>query len=197
MALIMKAGEYLTGATQKELQRETAACVSEALKPDAGELANREFRGVKIECQAFSRDGGGESVTVYRRFGADPLRGEPSVADMNAVDRASSVIKDADEKSATDARKFAEWWQDPTIPKEVKTFAMMAARVVTLAERCPTANPHEDKIAKWAADVGVTTEDIQPDGRYGSLMAMMMSSMRAGVAKESVKEACEDAEGYD
>lgn len=60
-AFIAKAGEYLTGATNAELRTELAACVTEALKPDSGEMADREFRGVKIECQAFTRDGGGGS----------------------------------------------------------------------------------------------------------------------------------------
>jgi hypothetical protein len=69
-ALIVSAGEFLAGATLEEMKQELAKCVTQALSPDAGELADREFRGVRIECQAFTRDGGGGSVTVYRRFGA-------------------------------------------------------------------------------------------------------------------------------
>jgi hypothetical protein len=41
--LIMSAGEFLTGATSKEIKRELAKCVNEALKPDAGEISAREF----------------------------------------------------------------------------------------------------------------------------------------------------------
>jgi hypothetical protein len=78
--LIASAGEYLTGATQDELKQELAKCVTEALKPNSGELAQRESRGVKIECQAFARDGGGGSATIYRRFGDSPIRPAASTA---------------------------------------------------------------------------------------------------------------------
>lgn len=67
-----KAGEYLTGAKSQELGQELAKCVDQALKPASHEISNREFRGAKIDCQAFARDGGGGSATLYRRFGALP-----------------------------------------------------------------------------------------------------------------------------
>ena len=51
--LIMSAGAFLTGAPAEEMKQELAKCVSEALKPDAGEISSREFGGAKIECQAF------------------------------------------------------------------------------------------------------------------------------------------------
>jgi hypothetical protein len=74
-ALISSGGEFVIGATREEIVGEMSACITAALKPDASELADREIRGVKIECQAFLRDGGGGSVTIYRRFGPDPARG--------------------------------------------------------------------------------------------------------------------------
>ncbi|HEX4409953.1 MAG TPA: hypothetical protein VH206_14370 [Xanthobacteraceae bacterium] len=197
VAFIMKAGEYLTGAMQSELRRETTACVSDALKPDSGELADRQFRGVKIECQAFTRDGGGGDVTIYRRFGSAPERPEPSAAALESVSRNSNAIKLADSKNASDALQFARWYRDPSIPQKIKVFAMMTARIITLGERCPSAKPRGDKIAQWAADAGITNQDIQLGGRYAPLIAMMMTSMRAGAAKESVEKACEAAKQYD
>lgn len=194
--LIAKGGAYLTGATREELAAETAACVDEAKEPDAAELANREIRGVRIECQAFDRDGGGGSVTVYRRFGASPVH-EVSAADAAALAGPSAAIGAGDARKADEARRFAAWFQDPTIPAIVKSFAMLAARVRSLDERCPSAKPHDVKIASWALQAGVTPADIAPGGRYALLMASMMTDMREGVATESVKGACEDARRYD
>jgi hypothetical protein len=196
-ALIANAGEYLTRATRTEISQETAACVSAALKPDSGELSDREFRGVKIECQAFARDGGGGSVTIYRRFGASPVRGDTPPDRIAATNKASGAIRVTEAKSAADAMAFAQWWQDPTIPKEVKTFAMMASRAMSLAERCPTAKLPRERIAVWAASAGVDPSDIAPGGRYSSLMISMLATMRAGVQSESVKEACQALKQYE
>jgi hypothetical protein len=196
-ALIANAGEYLTRATRTEISQETAACVSAALKPDSGELSDREFRGVKIECQAFARDGGGGSVTIYRRFGASPVRGDTPPDRIAATNKASGAIRVTEAKSAADAMAFAQWWQDPTIPKEVKTFAMMASRAMSLAERCPTAKLPRERIAVSAASAGVDPSDIAPGGRYSSLMTSMLATMRAGVQSESVKEACQALKQYE
>jgi hypothetical protein len=197
MAVISKGGEFLTGATRTELTKETLECVASALKPDAGELAERQVRGVKIECQAFQRDGGGGYVTIYRRFGSDPARPETSVKATIAADQAAGKIKVEDDSKAAEALEFADWYQDPTIPKNVKAFAMMAARVTSLRERCPSSKPHNIKIAKWASDAGLKSSDIEPGGRYAPLMAMMLKEMRAGTAKESVEEACDEIKKYD
>jgi hypothetical protein len=196
-ALIAKGGEFVTGATREEIAAETSACVSDALKPNAAELASREVRGVKIECQAFARDGGGGSVTIYRRFGPDAAQPEISDNAATAADQVSRDIKSEDDRNAAEALRFTEWYQDPTIPQNVKVFAMMAARMLSLQQRCPSSKPHEDKIAKWAADVGVKSSDIAPGGRYASLMTMMLAKMKAGAAKESIPEACEAIEKYD
>ena len=77
------------------------------------------MRGVKIECQAFKRDGGGGYVTIYRRFGSDPVRPEISAKATIAADQASGEIKIEDDRKAAEALQFAEWYQDPTIPKNV------------------------------------------------------------------------------
>jgi hypothetical protein len=197
MALIAKGGEFVTGATRTELIKETSACVADALKPDAGEIADRQVRGVKIECQAFTRDGGGGGVTIYRRFGPDPVRPEISTKATIAADQASDEIKAEEARKAAEALQFAEWYQDPTIPKKVKGFTMMAARVIALQERCPSSKLHDDKIAQWASDAGVKSSDIEPGGRYASLMTMMLAEMQAGTAKESIAEACEAIKKYD
>jgi hypothetical protein len=173
MALIAKGGEFVTGATRAEIMTETSACVADALKSNAAEIANREVRGVKIECQAFTRDGGGGGVTIYRHFGSDPVRPEISAKATIAADHASGEIKIEDDRKAAEALRFAEWYQDPTIPKNVKAFAIMAARVISLQMRCPSSKSHDDKIVQWALDVGAKPSDIEPGGRYASLMTMI------------------------
>ena len=55
----VRAGEALTGALAPEIKAALNECVLDALKPASGELSDREVGGVKIECQAFLRDGGG------------------------------------------------------------------------------------------------------------------------------------------
>lgn len=196
-ALIAKGGEFVTGAARAEIMAETSACVTDALKSGATELADREVRGVKIECQAFARDGGGGSVTIYRRFGADPAQTEISDRTTNAADQASRDIKVEDDRKAAEALRFAEWYQDPTIPQTVKAFAMIAARVISLQQRCPSSKSHNDKIARWASDAGVKSSDIEPGGRYASLMTKMLAEMKSGTAKESIAEACEAIKKYD
>jgi hypothetical protein len=196
-ALIAKGGEFVTGATRAEIMTETSACVTDALKSSATELADREVRGVKIECQAFARDGGGGSATIYRRFGPDPAQPEISDKTITAADQVSRDIKSEDDRKAAEALRFAKWYQDPTIPQNVKAFAMLAARVVSLQQRCPSSKSHEDKIAKWATDAGLKSSDIEPGGRYASLMTMMLATMKAGAVKESIAEACEAIKKYD
>jgi hypothetical protein len=197
MALIAKGGEFVTGATRAEIITEMSGCVADALKSSAAENAVREVRGVKIECQAFTRDGGGGGVTIYRRFGPDPIRPEISDTATIAAGQASREIKIEDDRKAAEALRFGEWYQDPTIPKNVKAFAMMAARVISLQKRCPLSKSHDDKIARWASDAGVKSSDIEPGGRYVSLMMMMLAEMQSGTAKESIAEACEAIKKYD
>jgi hypothetical protein len=156
LALIVKAGEFLTGATTDELKTNTVGCLSEALKPDSGEMADRQFRGVKLECQDFIRDGGGGSITVYRRFGAYPQRDAPAPANLAALDEASSRMKAKEDLDRANTLKFAQWFLDPAMPEKVKVFAVMAARVTTLEKRCPTAKNHDAKINEWAQWAGIS-----------------------------------------
>jgi hypothetical protein len=197
LALIGKGGEFVTGATAVEIMRETSACLTEALKSDGAEIVDREVRGVKIECHAFTREGGGGSVTIYRRFGLDPVRPELSEVAATAVDRASRDMKGEDGKKAGDPPQVADQNQDPTIPKNVKSFAMMAARVTVLQDKCPSSKSHDDKIARWASDAGVNSSDIHSGGRYASLMTSMLAQMKAEAAKQSSAEACEALKKYD
>ena len=196
-AFIAKAGEYLTGATNAELRTELAACVTEALKPDSGEMADREFRGVKIECQAFTRDGGGGSATVYRRFGAYPVHLDATAEQRAAMLLASERAKAEETTRRNAALAFAKWWLDPSIPQNVKTFALLSARIAALSERCPTWTPNLSRIAEAAAYAGIQSADIQPDGKYFALVVMLTASMRSETEKQSVKSACEDAKHYD
>lgn len=197
LELIAKAGAFLTGATAIEVSQATAACVTNALKPKSQELAAVEFRGARVECQAFSRDGGGGNVTIYRRFGAEPLR-DPLQSDVQ-----QKLMREAEAlrlKEAAEAEKsvaFAKWWLDETIPTKVKTFTGMAARMIALAERCPSWKLRPEKIEQMASWAGVETSDIKPGGRYFGLLAEMLVVMRSGTKKESVKEACETARKYD
>jgi len=197
VALIGKGGEFVTGAARAELVTETSVCVADALKPNAGEMSDREIRGVKIECQAFARDCGGGSVTIYRRFGSNPVQPEVSDKARIVADQVSRGIKAEDDKKAVEAYRFAQWYQDPSIPQKVKVFAMMAARVISLQQRCPSSKSHDEKIAQWADDAGVKSSDIKTGGRYASLMTMMLATMKDGTTKESVAEACEEIKKYD
>ena len=112
MAVISKGSEFLTGATRTELTKETLECVASALKPDASELAERQVRGVKIECQAFKRDGGGGYVTIYRRFGPVPVLPEISAKATIAADQPSGEIKAEEARKAAEVAGAAEWPPD-------------------------------------------------------------------------------------
>ncbi|WP_419828337.1 hypothetical protein [Methylobacterium sp.] len=197
LAFIGKASEFLIGAPVAEMIKETQACASAALKPDASETAEREFRGAKVECHVFARDGGGGSVTVYRRFGAYPERSDPRPEAASAADAASRLVAAKEVESRADAVAFAEWWRDPAVPKDVKMFSMMSSRIIALEERCPSSKKHTIKLAAWALSAGVKPEDIGPSGRYNRLMAGTLSAMREDTQKESVQAACEALRKYD
>lgn len=191
--LIISAGEFLTGATSEEIKQELAKCVNEALKPDAGEISAREFRGVKIECQAFERDGGGGSATIYRRFGAYPVHDMPGAKVLSDMKRASAALATIEDANAAEAVKFAKWWLDPTIPAKVKTFMMMAARIQALADRCPTWKPNYSVITDAATFADISVQDIKPGGKYFDTFVSMMVEMRKGTESESRDEACQTA----
>lgn len=75
---VAKAAEFFVGTTRAEVIEEIEKCITDALKPAAEELAERNFRGARIDCRAFHRDGGAGSVEVYRRYGPSPIRPEPT-----------------------------------------------------------------------------------------------------------------------
>ena len=69
--------------------------------------------------------------------------------------------------------------------------------MIALGERCPPAKDHSAKIAEWASQQSLSSEDIQPGGRYSALVGQMLSEMRSETGKESVEEACAGAARYD
>jgi hypothetical protein len=128
--LITSAGAFLTGAPSGDIKRELVKCINEALEPDSGEFSSREFDGgVRVECQAFERDGGGGSATILRRFGSYPVHEMPSGKVLEEMKRASAALATAEEAEAAKSLEFAKWWLDPAIPTKVKTFFAITARV--------------------------------------------------------------------
>jgi hypothetical protein len=62
--LIAKAGKAVTGADLKKLESASRQCYRSALK-DKTELADMEIPNAKIECQAFTPDGGGMNISIW------------------------------------------------------------------------------------------------------------------------------------
>jgi hypothetical protein len=62
--LLVKAGKAVTGVDLKELESASRQCHRSALK-DKAELADIEIPNAKIECQAFTRDGGGVNISIW------------------------------------------------------------------------------------------------------------------------------------
>ena len=62
--LLAKAGKAVTGADLKELESASRQCHRSALK-DRTELTDIEIPNAKIECQAFTRDGGGVNISIW------------------------------------------------------------------------------------------------------------------------------------
>jgi hypothetical protein len=142
--LIGKGGEYLTGASSTELKQELAACVAEALKKESGELANREFRGVKIECQAVTRDGGGGSATIYRRFGAYPVRPALTEKERAAMLRAAKTHKAEEDAQAAASTQALD-------PAAMVAFVAMAEKASVF---CDGAVFNQAKASKALAAAG-------------------------------------------
>jgi hypothetical protein len=162
--LIASAGEYLTGAASDELKQELAKCVTEALKPNSGELADRESRGVKIECQAFARDGGGGSATIYRRFGDSPIR--PAV--ITGVNQPQTI-----EPKGLTSRSFFDH----------------LAVVANLIVRCPIFEINERTLERYASVLGIDRAEIER--RSGQFyMAILQSSEKMSIGRD---KACASA----
>ena len=192
--LITSAGAFLTGAPTEDIKQELTKCINEALKPDSGELSSREFDGgVRVECQAFERDGGGGSATILRRFGSYPAHEVPSGKVLDEMRRASAALAAVEDAEAARSVEFAKWWLDPAIPTKVKTFMMITARVRALADRCPTWRPNYAVITDAAVFAGVSVQDIKPGGKYFDTFADMLAGMKKGTETESREEACTTA----
>jgi hypothetical protein len=63
-ALLAKAGKAVTGVELKKLESAFRQCRRSALK-DKSELADLDIPNAKIECQAFTRDGGGVNISIW------------------------------------------------------------------------------------------------------------------------------------
>ncbi len=183
-----QAGAAPTGAAPTEIAGEVASCLARS-RADDGQAA-REFRGVKLECSTLA-DGGGQ-ISLYRRFGVAPLIANLTPTARAAVEQASAMARSAEAQRSADALRFARWWQDATISKNVKTSALLIARRVALAERCPGDSLDDRTIEELARNAGISVSDVQENGRYAPLMAELLASMRAGTATESVAAACQE-----
>jgi hypothetical protein len=62
--LLAKAGKAVTGVDLKKLESASRQCHHSALK-DKTELADIDIPNAKIECQAFTRDGGGVNISIW------------------------------------------------------------------------------------------------------------------------------------
>lgn len=63
-SLVGIAGNLLTQRPASEVVKYSKQCRQEALKDDS-EIATIEREGMAIECQAFKRDGGGTTITIF------------------------------------------------------------------------------------------------------------------------------------
>lgn len=62
--LVGTAGNLLTQRPASEVVKYSKQCRQEALKDDS-EIATIEREGIVIECQAFKRDDGGTTITIF------------------------------------------------------------------------------------------------------------------------------------
>ena len=63
--LLAKAGKAVTGADLTKLESASRQCYRSALK-DKTELADMEIPNAKIECQAFTLEGGGINISIWK-----------------------------------------------------------------------------------------------------------------------------------
>ncbi|OEC69646.1 hypothetical protein A7D21_17905 [Pseudomonas sp. AP19] len=62
--LVGRAGTLVSSRSAADVVKASKQCRQQALK-DNGEIATVEQKGLAIECQAFARDGGGTTITVF------------------------------------------------------------------------------------------------------------------------------------
>lgn len=65
-ALAATAGSAVTGVDRTKLETAAHRCHRAALK-DESELARIEFRDAAVDCQAFTRDGGGVNIDIAKQ----------------------------------------------------------------------------------------------------------------------------------
>ena len=63
--LLARAGKAVTGVDLKKLESASRQCHRSALK-DKTELAELDIPSATIECQAFTRDGGGVNISIWK-----------------------------------------------------------------------------------------------------------------------------------
>ncbi|KOY02855.1 hypothetical protein [Pseudomonas nunensis] len=62
--LVGRVGSLVSSRSAADIVTVSKQCRERAIK-DSGEIATIEKKGLAIECQAFSRDGGGTSISVF------------------------------------------------------------------------------------------------------------------------------------
>lgn len=72
-ALAVRAGAVETGAAPARLEAAIRKCHLSALKDKKWEMGEIELPRAKVECQAFTRDGGGVSLSIWQVLSAGGL----------------------------------------------------------------------------------------------------------------------------
>ncbi|AZD34649.1 hypothetical protein C4K22_1896 [Pseudomonas chlororaphis subsp. aurantiaca] len=62
--LVGRAGILISSRSAADIVKASKQCRQQVIK-DRGEIATIELDGLAIECQAFDRDGGGTTITVF------------------------------------------------------------------------------------------------------------------------------------
>ncbi|QIE87020.1 hypothetical protein [Pseudomonas nitroreducens] len=62
--LVGRLGQAVSGSKPSQVVQAAKSCRQQALQ-DGGEIGQVEQPGLAVECQAFSRDGGGTTISVY------------------------------------------------------------------------------------------------------------------------------------
>ena len=67
---LASSGAVITGERKSKVLQRLRACQLSALK-DKDEVAELHFRSIEIDCQAYTRDGGGTSLSVWAKHDDD------------------------------------------------------------------------------------------------------------------------------
>jgi hypothetical protein len=82
--LVGRAGSLVSPLSAADIVKVSKQCREHAIK-DSGEIATVEQKGLAIECQAFSRDGGGTATGVFH------TGQEPNGAAHNTISRSTRM----------------------------------------------------------------------------------------------------------